>query len=332
MAKNTKNVTMLDVANEAQVSRALVSLAYRNAYGVNADTRDKIFAAGKKLGYHPNRVAAQLAGKSPNTIGIYLQDLRNDWFAEVYEGIREVLEPAGKHLVLTVGAIDGSRDAEALDSLFESRVDLVIVAGLMMPEKQFLKYAKQLPVVSVARIVPGVDNVYSDNQLGAATAVDHLVELGHRNIAFVANPITEGYGDRREGYQTRMRHHGLEPTVIEATYSRSATEKIVGELLDSANAPSAIFAHNDQAALGALDAAVVRGLRPGSDISIIGYDNNSLSRTPLASLTTIDSHGKELGRLAAKAALSRLENPNQPAVKNLIDPTLVIRKSTGRPA
>lgn len=329
MGKSSKNVTMLDVANEAQVSRALVSLAYRNAYGVNSETRDKIFAAGKKLGYRPNRVAAQLAGKAPNTIGIYLQDLRNDWFAEVYEGIREVLEPAGKHLVLTVGAIDGSRDDEALDSLLESRVDLVIVAGLMMPDKPFMKYAKQLPVVSVARLVPGVDNVYSDNLLGASMAVDHLVELGHRRIAFLANPITEGYADRREGYLARMNFHRLEPRVIEATYSRSATEQIVGDMLDAAEPPTAIFAHNDQAALGALDAAVVRNLKPGRDISIIGYDNNSLSRTPLASLTTIDSHGKELGKLAATAALLRLENPDQPAVKNLIDPTLVIRKSTG---
>ena len=116
-----QTVTMEDVARAAGVSRALVSLAYRDAYGVSAETRDHILAAGKKLGYRPNRVAAQLAGKQQLTIGVFLQDLHNSLFADIHDGIRSVTDAQGKHTVLAVGKIDGSKDIEALETLLENR-------------------------------------------------------------------------------------------------------------------------------------------------------------------------------------------------------------------
>lgn len=327
-----QTVTMEDVAREAGVSRALVSLAYRDAYGVSVETREHILSVGKKLGYRPNRVAAQLAGKEQLTIGVFLQDLHNDLFADIHDGIREVTDTGGKHTVLAVGKIDGSKDVEALETLLENRVDIVIAAGLTLSDRALKKYLSRVKVVSVMRQVSGAISIVSDNYRGATEATEYLISLGHRGIAFMANPPSDGYLDRAAGYVATMEAGGLTPRVVPGSYSRQETEVIARALLSDSKRPTAIFAHNDQAALGVLDAAFALGLEPGRDISVVGYDNTSLSKSPSSALTTVDVHAFELGRLAAEEALKQLTETEAELPTITLDPTLVIRTSTGAPA
>jgi len=323
-----QTVTMNDVAREAGVSRALVSLAYRDAYGVSAETREHILQIGKALGYHPNRVAAQLAGKRQQTIGVFLQDLHNDLFADIFDGIREVADSVNKNTVLAIGTIDGSRDGRALDALLESRVDLIIAAGLTLPDSELARYTDKVKLVSVTRKVEGASSVYCDNMLGAGLAVEHLISLGHSKIAMIANPPSDGYFDRALGYEKAMHQHLLTPLTIAGSYSRPETATVARELLSRADRPTAIFAHNDQTALGVLDAAISLGLKVGQDISVVGYDNTSLSKTPSTSLTTVDVHGVELGKLAAELAIELLENDDKTNEIRTIEPTLVARNSS----
>lgn len=323
-----QTVTMEDVARAAGVSRALVSLAYRDAYGVSPETRETILAAGKKLGYRPNRVAAQLAGKQQLTVGVYLQDLHNEIFADIFDGIREVADTAGKHLVLTVGRIDGSRDIEALETLLENRVDIIIAAGLTVSDKALKRYTSRTRIVSVSRVLPGADSVYSDNQHGAELATQHLIDAGHSQIAFISNPPSDGYMDRRIGYERTMLAASLSPRVIEGSYSRNAVAEITLSLLGGPNAPTAIFAHNDQAAMGVMDALKELTLKPGIDLAVVGYDNSSISKSPTSALTTVDVRGSELGRLAAEVAMARLESPDQATILKLTEPTLVVRSTS----
>lgn len=324
------HVTMEDVAREAGVSRSLVSLAYRGAAGVSAATRQRILDTGRRLNYTPNQVAARLAGRGGNTFGVFLQDLHNDLFADIYDGVREIAEADGKHLVLAVGTIDGSRDAASLQTLEQSRVDVIIAAGLQLADEDALETAGRVPLVSVARIIPGVDSVWSDNHLGARLATEHLISLGHRQVVFLANPPSDGYLDRRRGYFDAMRDAGLRDRVVTTTYARAAAALDAGVVLDGADAPTAVFAHNDQAALGVLDALAVRGLRPGRDVSVIGYDNSSVSRAPGTALTTVDIHSQSLGRNAAVTAMRRLAEPAAQPITHSSMPSLVIRGSTGR--
>ena len=323
-----QTVTMEDVARAAGVSRALVSLAYRDAYGVSPEKRDAILAAGKKLGYRPNRVAAQLAGKQQLTVGVYLQDLHNEIFADIFDGIREVADTAGKHMVLTVGRIDGSKDIEALETLLENRVDIIIAAGLTVSDKALRRYTSRTRIVSVSRVIPGADSVYSDNQLGAELATRHLIDSGHTQIAFIANPASDGYLDRRIGYERTMLEASLPPMVVEGSYSRNAVADITHELFDVPTPPTAIFAHNDQAAMGVMDALAELKLKPGKDVAVVGYDNSSISKSPTSALTTVDVRGNEMGRLAAEVALSRLESPNQATILKFTQPTLVVRSTS----
>lgn len=326
-----RNVTMEEIARAAGVSRSHVSLAYRNAYGIKPEVREHILAIGRQLGYRHNRIAAQLAGTSAGTIGVYLQDLHNDLFADIFDGLRDVVEPTGRQLVLAVGHTDGSRDVSALETLLESRVDVIVAAGLMISDSDLAAVIGSVPLVSIARNIDAADIVASDNATGARMAVDYLTGLGHRDIAFLANPPTDGYGERRAGYHATMNLHHLRPRIIEGSYSRRECEVLVAATLDSADQPTAIFAHNDQAALGAMDAIISAGMQPGRDVSVVGYDNTGQSQSPSAALTTIDIHGVELGRMAGEAVLARITNPDTPRTSRHIEPTLVVRATTGPP-
>ena len=337
--KKSPRPTMEDVAHLAGVSRALVSIAYRGATGVSDETRALILAAGEELGYTPNRVAARLAGGGGDTVGVFLQDLHNDLFAEFYDGIRAVTEAAGKELVLAVGGADGGHDLAALQTLRRSRVDVIIAGGLRLSDERARRIAARVPLVCVFRAVPDVDSVFSDDRLGAEQAARHLLELGHRRIAFIANPPDEGYLGRREGYLAEMERAGLAARIVEGEYSRATSASIAARLLDDPEPPTAVFAHNDQAALGVLDTLAARGLRAGRDLSVIGYDNSSASRFPGTALSTVAVDGEALGRSAAELALRRIDGgvaegvgPAAAAMWLESPPALVVRATTGPPA
>lgn len=322
-------VTMEDVAREAGVSRALVSIAYRGVSGVSEQSRQHILDVGTRLGYIPNRIAAQLAGKGGDAVGLFLQDLHNEVFADIHDGVREVAADSGIQLVISVGTIDGHDDQLSLDTLLAHRVDVVIAAGLLMPDVELKAFARRVPTVSVARAVSGVDSVYSDNYLGSSLATQHLINLGHERIVFLSNPQTDGYLDRERGYRDTMGIAGLTPTVTPTSYSRSQAAIDAGRALDTALPPTAIFAHNDLTALGVLDALALRHLYPGRDVSVVGYDNTSASQAPGSALTTVDIHSVDLGREAARLAMHRVEHPDAQPQTVLLEPTLVIRGTTG---
>lgn len=321
------SVTMEDVARAAGVSRALVSLTYRGVGRVSEQTRERILAVGSQLGYRPNLVAARLASRSGNTIGVILLDLHNDLYADVYDGLRSVLDASGKHVVLAVSRADGSRDEQALETLLQSRVDVIISAGLLLPDRAVHRIADTVPIVSVGRDIPGLDSLGTDDFLGAELATKHLIHLGHRDIAFLANPQTDGYRSRLQGYEATMRSAGLTPRAVPSAHSRADAAADAAALLDGAAAPTAVFAHNDQAALGVLDAMALRGLTP-DDVSVIGYDNSSISSAPGTALTTVDVHATRIGRASAEVALHRLEHPAAERTVRSWDPTLVVRSTT----
>jgi DNA-binding LacI/PurR family transcriptional regulator len=323
---------MEDVAREAGVSRALVSLALRNAYGVKDSTRDHIMAVADRLNFQPNALAANLARRKTNSLGVFLLDLHNEYFAEVFDGVREVASAAGKELVLSVGSTSGELDKPALNALVQAQVDVVVAAGLLLSNKDIAPYVQRLPMVSVARRVPGADSVVSDNELGATLAVTHLLELGHRRILHLAAPPSDGYRGRRRGYSRVMKAAGLTPRVLVSDYSREEAARKIGLMLAGSDLPTAVFAHNDQTAMGVLDALHANGIRVPDEMSVIGYDNTPLSRPPGVALTTVDQHSVALGRRAAEVALTRLTHRDAPLIEENYPPSLVVRGTTAPPA
>lgn len=325
-------ITMADVAREAGVSRALVSLAYRNAAGVSQATRERILATGEQLGYVHNTVAAQLATRDSQTIGVFLQDLHNEVFADIYDGIRSVLDETRVNVVLAVGKPDdGVTDKTSLHHLQRSQADVVIALGLTLPNTEVLKYSRLTPLIMVERFVEGLDSVTAHSRLGGRMATEHLLKLGHEDIAFFANPPLEGYFERLHGYQEAMVEAGLAPRVIQASYLRSDARRLTYDLLGQEGAPTAIFAHNDRTALGVLDALNDRELTPGLDVSVVGYDNTEASQAPGTALTTVDVRGFDLGVNAARIALKRLQDRALAPQSSVSEPHLMVRSTTGMP-
>lgn len=324
-------MTIEDVAKAAGVSRALVSIAYRSAPGVSEATAKRIFAVGSKLGYVPNLNAARLASKGNKTIGVFLQDLHNEVFANIFDGIRSVINEDQIQVVIAVGSARPGHDVSALETLIASRVDVVLALGLTMDDTSLKTFTNRIKMISVTRKIEDGVSVLANDFLGAQLATRHLLELGHRRVAFLANPQTDGYRERLRGYEETMAEVGLESFVKESTYLRLEAEFDAGELIDSYQ-PTAIFAHNDQAALGVLDALVSRNLKPGIDVSVVGYDNTSLSQTPMLALSTIDPHSFRLGETCANLALEILEeNEVSKTVIELV-PELIVRSSSGQPS
>lgn len=326
-----RKVTIEDVAKAAGVSRALVSIAYRGAPGVSEATAQRIFAVGSKLGYVPNLNAARLASKGNKIIGVFLQDLHNEVFADIFDGIRSVINEDQIQVVIAVGSARPGHDVSALETLIASRVDVVLALGLTMDDVSLKSFTNRIKIISVTRRIEDGLSVLANDYLGAQLATRHLLELGHRRVAFLANPQTDGYRERLRGYEETMAEVGLESFVKESTYLRLEAEFDAGELIDSYQ-PTAIFAHNDQAALGVLDALVARNLKPGIDVSVVGYDNTSLSQTPILALSTIDPHSFQLGETSANLALEILEENE--ASKTVIElvPELIVRSSSGQPS
>lgn len=324
-------VTMADIAREAGVSLALVSMAFRDAYGVSRPTKERILATAARMGYEPNRLASRLASKADPTLGVFLLDLHNEVFADMFDGMRTAAGAAGRDMVLTVGATAGELDRPSLDWLVRARVDVAIAAGLLLSDAELADYQRRLRLVSVARIVPGFDAVMSDNTLGARLAVQHVLELGHRRVAHLASPPTDGYLDRRTSYRDTMADAGLAPQIVTCGYSREAAQEQAGAMLAGDDRPTAIFAHNDQTALGVMDAAYLRGIRVPEELSVVGYDNTSASKPAVIGLTTVDLHAGDLGRRAVELAVHRSGDPDGERVVELTEPTLVVRTSTGPP-
>lgn len=328
MSPSDRSLTMDDVAREAGVSRSLVSIAFRGVKGVSPEMRQHIFDVADRLGYRPNVVASRLASKNVVTIGVFLLDLYNAIFADIYEGVRSVLTDQNQHVVLAIGSAGGERDTEALDNLLRARANVVIAAGLMLPDDAIQGLSRMAPIVSTARAIPGIDSAFSDDVHGATRAVEHLFSLGHERVAHLASPRRQGYMGRRAGYEASMRNRGLQPLVVEVEYTQASAAREASRLLDLDEPPTAIFANNDMAALGVMDALYARGLRPGEDLSIVGYDNTQIAHLPAVSLTSVDLHAVSLGVSAAQLAVQRLAHPSRDPQQISSRPELVVRRST----
>jgi DNA-binding LacI/PurR family transcriptional regulator len=327
----SRPVTQQDVARAVGVSRTLVSFAFRGAPGVSAEMRQTILEAAKQLGYRHNAAAADLASKRASAIGLFLLDLRNEVYADIFEGVRESIGGARNRLILSVSHSTGGIDPGSVDSLIEARVGIIIAATFLDTDARVRELAASVPIVNVARRVAGVDSVSSDDWAGARAATEHLLSLGHVRIAHVTATPYEGHMERRQSYAAAMKDAGLSPEIVTVDdYTQQAAERAAAGMLNGADRPTAVFAHNDEMALGVREAAYAAGLSVPQDLSIVGYDNSRISKLHGIDLTSVDLQARDLGRAAGAAALHRLASPDAPMVDEVSQPRLIVRNSTAR--
>ncbi len=325
---------MEDVAREAGVSRALVSLVMRERPNVSAERRGRVLAAAARLGYRPNAMARGLASRSSRTIGVILDDLRNPFFAEIAGGVEEMASELGYQLLLGTGGRQPRRERSALSALLEYRVDGLILVSPRMAPGQIIAAAAEVPLVLVGRTVRGADadSVLIDETHGTDLVLDHLFGLGHERIAHVDGGRAPGGPQRRTAYMRwmRARRLGRHARVIAGDFTEEAGANAARVLLSAGELPTAVFAANDMVAAGLLGGFDREGIEVPGRVSIVGYDNISIAHLAHVSLTTIDQPRQEMGRLALELLLDRRENRRSSGVR-LIEPTLVVRSTTAPP-
>ncbi len=326
-----KAVTMMDVAREAGVSRAAVSKVIRDAYGVSPEMRQRVETAIERLGYRPSVAARAIRGSS-FTIGFELHEIENPALSRILRGAVEGIEGTGYQLVIAPGAPQGHR---AIDALVDLRVDGLVVIAPHVTPAWLEDLALQLPLVLLSRHDRSVnyDTVAGGDAAGARLVMRHLFELGHHRIAHLTrDDEATGYEGgalavRLAAYLDEMGRAGRKPDIdVLRTRSVSDAYRATVRLLDSADAPTAIFAAHDDLAFEVLRAVKERGL-DASDLSVVGYDNVRFASHPGISLTTVDQSGDDLGRRAVRLLLERIDGRTA-AKHEETEPRLVVRGST----
>jgi DNA-binding LacI/PurR family transcriptional regulator len=323
-----------DVAARVGMSPASVSMVLSNAPGPSAATRERVLAAAAELGYRPDRTASLLARRRTHLVGVQMV-VTSAFHAELVEDLYEAAEQQGYDVVLS--AVTRTRDERrATETLVDFRCEALILLGPVAPAAELAALGRQLPVVVIGRRVAGggVDVVRSADADGVGQAVDHLAGLGHRSIAHVDGGRGTIASDRRRGYRTAMRRHRLadQVRVLPGDHTEAAGARAARLLLEESRPlPSAVVAYNDHCALGLLDALNRAGVEVPAEMSVVGYDDSSLSRLAHVNLTTVSQDARRQAEHALAAAVERLDQGRTTNREVVLAPHLVVRGTTGPP-
>ncbi len=335
-------VTLKDVAERVGKSVSAVSKALSGASDIGPETLAAVQEAAEELGYEPNAAALQLKLQRTDTVGVILptgSDLRlsDPFFSEFLTGMVEHLEAFDLSVLLS-SVSGGDDEAAYLKHIRASRVDGFVVVRTRLGDPRIPVLAgRGIPFVSFGRTGAVERHPYVDEDGEAAMkeVVAHLVELGHRHIACIAEPsgYTKGH-NRVRGFLSGMADHGLETSVDAvhvARYRQQSGYEVASEILDQPNPPTAIACCNDLIALGVMKAARERGLTVGRDVSITGFDDIALAAYASPSLTTVRNAAHDSGRIAADIVGRSIRGLHVEEHQVLMNLELVVRGSTGPP-
>ncbi len=327
--------TMEDVARAAGVSRALVSLVMRDAPNVSDERRALVIAAAEKLGYRPNAVARSLASRRTRTIGVLLNDLHNPFFADSADGIIEEASAAGYRVLMATGTHVNQSHTAAVESFLDARVDGIILVGPRFTPEQISELASHVPVLTLgsSAAARAVDSVKNDEHRGAFLAVEHLAGLGHVHITHISGGRGAGADSRRRGYVRAMKDLGLSDhvDVIVGDFTEESGVTAAESLLERHELPSAVFSANDIQAAGLMGRLAESGIDVPGDVSVVGYDDTTFAGLYQLSLTTVHQPVAEMGRTSVRSLLDRVEGRRRDPRRLVVEPTLVIRRSTAPP-
>jgi LacI family transcriptional regulator len=330
-----QRVTLLDIAADAGVSRATVSLVIRNVPSVAESTRKRVERSIKRLGYVYHRGAASLRTQQSHAIGLIVSDITNPFFAEIIVAIEERLATARLVTLLGNTSEDHAKEERLLKTMREFPADGILICPAISRDTSTgtPNLAGRLPTVAFARRVDGIDYAGVDNAQGSQLAIEHLCQLGNRRIAFIGGDPEVSTGQERiQGYKRALVRSGLQfdrSLVVPAPPTRRGGYDVVLQLLQMENPPTAALCFNDVVALGAIEALQQAGVRAGKQFGVVGFNNVPDAAQSLPGLTTVDTSPRELGETAAELLLKRIEQRDSPIRTVILQPRLIVRQSCG---
>jgi LacI family transcriptional regulator len=333
--------TLRDVAAAAGVHPATASRALNPGTRslISARTADRVLRAAEELGYQPNAVARSLRTSRSSSIGVVVPDLTNPLFPPIVRGIEDALAPHGYVLLIVNTDNDPSHEDRLIASLRSRSVDGLILATARRGHPLLRAPAPPgLPVVLANRRTEDVPfpSVTADDVSGIQLAVTHLAGLGHRRIAYIAGPQDTSTGlGRMLAFRSALRENGVpeDPGLIRQTSAWLEDEgaRALGDLLDSGQEFTAVFAGNDMLALGCYDVIRERGLRCPEDLSVVGFNDMPLVDKLHPGLTTVRIPHYDIGWEAGRMMLDALTRGEQQAKAVLMPVSLSVRESTAPP-
>ena len=329
-----------DVASAAGVSLGTVSNVLNRPDRVSEGTRRRVRSAMAELGFVRNESARQLRAGASRTLAYVMLDASNPFFTDVARGVEDFAEGVDLSVFLCNSDNRAERERLYLDRLEQQRVQGVLVTPVDPESDVLQKLAlRGTPVVVVDRRRSGTTHcsVAVDDVHGGGLAVSHLLELGHRRIAYVGGPDTLGQvRDRRAGALAAVDRAGLgtdavapvATAALTVAEGRSAGERIAG--MPAATRPTAAMCANDLLALGLLQQCVALGVRVPDDLAIVGYDDIEFAAAAAVPLTSVRQPRHRLGRRAAELLYDETHDPDHVHQQILYTPELVVRASTRR--
>lgn len=327
-------VTIYDVAREANVSISTVSKVINNTGSISEKTREKVKDIIKKMDYRPNILASALMGKQTRTIGLLLPDLANPFFSELAKSIENRGHEFDYNLVICNTDYETLKENKYLSLLKQKKVDgFILASGFENLEKMHELIKQDTPIVIVARDFPlfPVNAVALDDFKGGYLAADYLIKLGHQNLGVIARDLWTNR-ERLRGFKYALKEHSLELNsnfeFINEIDHIKAGRQMADKYINSVNRPTAIFACNDLLAAGVIQKAKELGLNIPQDLSIIGFDNTAVANILDPPLTTIAQPIESMGREVMDLMVSIIKQQKVEKSRIILSPSLVKRKST----
>lgn len=331
-------ITLRDIAERVGVSVSTVSRVLNGKakkYRISSETQLKVEEAALKLQYKPNTLARGLRLSKTHTIGLVVPDVANPFFATVANSIQNQAQLQGYSIAICATNEDLEMELKYIDLLLGKRVDGLIV----MPVGQEFDHFKPLigqdfPLVILDRIAEGLEvaSVEVDNYAGSFSAVEHIIKMGHRNIAIIEGlRSTKVAKNRFEGFRDALfqYHLPMDENLIRGNDFRMNNGYFgTMELLDLDSPPTAIFATSNLITLGTLKAVTERGLCIPEDISLVAFDNSDLAPYLISPLTTVAQPTEQMGKVAVETLMGIINKQRRPNPRKIIlQPTLIIRNS-----
>jgi DNA-binding LacI/PurR family transcriptional regulator len=337
--QNTARVSIKDIARAAGVSHSTVSRALRDSPLVKAETRSRIQDLAREMGYSPDAWARSLVMRQTRAVGVVVTTIADPFIAEVVQGIESTAYQHDYTVILASSGSEPERELAAVEMLRSKRVDGVIVTS----SRVGALYQKHLERIGVPVVLLNNHSEQSgrytfsvtvDNQHGGHLATQHLIELGHRRIAYVNGPayISSSEG-RLTGYRQALIEAGIPPEldwVMPGTGRTEAGEQAFRALTALAEPPTAVFCYNDVTAIGLLRAAREAGLSVPQDLSVVGFDDIPFASYLHPALTTVAQPKFEMGKQAMQMALELMSASSSSQVSDIIvKGQLIVRASSG---
>lgn len=331
-----KAITIKDIARELGVSVSTVSRALQNHPDISEQTKEHVRECAQRLHYKPNLMASNLRTSKNTTIGVVIPELNHHFFASVLDGIEQTANEAGYNILICQSSEKYDKEEKSIQMLLNSRVAGILVG--ISKETMRLRHLQDvidsgIPLVLYDRPCPSLqcDQVVSDDYMGAYNAVEYLIQTGCKRIMYFSSPMQLEVAHRRyQGWRDALLHYNLsvDNGAILTCDTRAQAIIETPNVIRKADRPDAIFCVNDDCAAGVLYAAQILGLRTPEDLSICGFSDAPLCRTSSPMLTTVEQHGREIGKRAMRRLLKRLDGEQRIAQTEMIPTDLIVRETT----